>query len=39
LDKFGNIILDDDTEEDEAKSYAVEMTLKEVGEVIEQLDT
>jgi len=40
MDKFGNYIVDDDNaEEDESNSDAAEMSMKEVGEAIEQIDT
>jgi len=40
MDKFGNYIVDDDNaEEDESNSDEAEMSMKEVGDAIEQLDT
>jgi len=40
MDKFGNYIVDDESaEKDESNSDEAEMSMKEVGEAIDQLDT
>ena len=39
LDKFGNYIEDDDKEDDDKKCEEAEISLKEIGEAVEQLDT